>query len=150
VVPGASLRLAVSSPSPGFLSHAGQVAPIAVSGPVPGGLTGVTVDYTIRMPGVILAQGQVTPGGDSYQITFDPVALHADFPNLDLQGRDDWLPGLADTFAISLLLRGHAARGDDTTYMANTLTLQGDQVLVGDAPPRPAHDIYLPLVVKGW
>ena len=76
VVPTGSPRLAVDTPSPGFLSHDGVVAPITISGTVPAGLTGVTVDYTISMPGVILEHGQVAPSGDSYQITFDPAALH--------------------------------------------------------------------------
>ena len=139
--------LAVDSPSPGFLSHGVEVAPITITGTVPNDLTGVTVDYTVSMPGFILDRGQVTPGGDTYQIIFDPVALHADFPTLDLLGRDAWLPGLADAFSIGLLLRGHPVTGDDNTiYMANTLTIQGDQVLVVDAPPRVLHDVYLPFV----
>jgi hypothetical protein len=154
VVPTQSPRLTVSSPSPGLLSHGVEVAPITITGPVPGGLTGVTIDYTISMPGFILEQGQVTPSGDTYQITFDPVALHADFPNLDLQGRDAWLPGLADTFAIDLLLRGQnnalASGYIDTVYQATTLTIQGDQVFVGHAPTVQINEIYLPLVPEGW
>jgi hypothetical protein len=149
VVPRNSQRLGVSTPSPGRLTHDGEVAPIAISGPVPDGLAGVTVDYTIGMPGYILEQGQVAPSGDAYQISFDPAALHADFPNLDLLGRDAWLPGLADTFSIGLLLRGQAATGGDASvYMANTLTIQGDQVFVGNAPPRLLHEVYLPLVLR--
>jgi hypothetical protein len=151
VVPIGSPRLAVDSPAPGFLSHDGEVAPNTITGTVPGGLAGVTVDYTIGMPGLILEQGQVIPGGDTYQITFDPATLQADFPNLDLVGRDGFGPGLADTFAIGLLLRGQrqalaAATGDNTIYMANTLTIQGDQVFVGDA--RLPHEVYLPVVLR--
>jgi hypothetical protein len=154
VVPQHSPRLEVDSPVPGFLSHASAVAPITVTGPVPAGLTDVTVDYTISMPGYILEQGQVAPSGGTYQITFDPVALQADFPNLDLQGRDGFGPGLADTFSISLLLRGRgqgldAATGSESTvYLANTLTIQGDQVFVGHALTELAHDLYLPLALR--
>ncbi|MEE9618409.1 MAG: carboxypeptidase-like regulatory domain-containing protein, partial [Anaerolineae bacterium] len=68
VVPGNASRLQVSSPSPGFLSFEGEVTPITITGSVPAGLSGVTVDYTISMPGYILKHGQVTPSGDTYQI----------------------------------------------------------------------------------
>lgn len=55
--------------------------------------------------------------------------------------------GLADTFAIGLLLRGQGEGG--TVYRANTIMLQGDQVFVGDAPPVWSDGLYLSLVVKG-
>jgi hypothetical protein len=87
------------------------------------------------MPGYILDHGQVMPSGGTYQIIFDPVALHEDFPNLDLMGRDDHSPGLADTFAIGLLLRGQS--GGSTVYRANTITLQGEQVFVTAPAPTP-------------
>ena len=154
VVPARSPRLAVDSPAPGRLSHLGEVAPITISGPVPEELTGVTVDYSITMPGFILEQGQVTPSGDTYEIVFDPVALHHDFPNLDLEGRDAWVPGLADTFSIGLLLRGQAASlaegtaSGSTIYRSNTLTIQGDQVFVGQESSGDV-ETYLPLILKG-
>jgi hypothetical protein len=148
VVPGDSPRLSVSSPVPGFLSFEGEVAPITISGALPGGLGDVAVDYTVHMPGFILAHGQATIDGSTYQITFDPAALQQDFPNLDLMGRDSGSrPGLADTISIGLLLQGQDERS--TIYAANTVTLQGDQVFVEETPPGPNHEIYLPLVVKG-
>jgi len=147
VVPPYTPRLDVSSPSPGFLSFEGEVTPITITGSVPAGLSGATVDYTISMPGYILKHGQVTPSGDTYQITFDPVTLHQDFPNLDLVGRDEGRTGLADTFAIGLLLRGQS--GGSTVYRANTITVQGEQVFVGDALPNLPNEIYLPLVLRG-
>ena len=146
VVPGDALRLPVYAPSPGFLSFDDEVTPITIAGPVAPGLSGATVDYTISMPGYILEHGQVTPSGGEYQITFDPTALHEDFPNLDLVGRDEWRPGLADTFAIGLLLRGQS--GGSMVYRANTITLQGEQVFVGDALPDLPNKIYLPLVLR--
>ena len=99
------------------------------------------------MPGYILQQGQVTPSGGVYQISFDPVALYEDFPNLDLTGRDDWSAGLSDTFSVGLLLQGQ--RGDETVYRANTITIQGQEIHVRDAQPEPAKDIYLPLIRRG-
>jgi hypothetical protein len=146
VVPGDAPRLDVSAPTAGFLSFDGEVTPIDVTGPVPAGLSRVTVDYTIGMPGFILAHGQVVPSGNTYRITFDPVTLHDDFPNLDLVGRDEHGPGLADTFAIGLLLRGQS--GDDTVYRANTITIQGEQVFVGHAPLDLPYGVYLPLVLR--
>jgi hypothetical protein len=147
VVPAGSPSLAVSSPSPGFLSFGEVVTPITIAGPVPAGLSGATVDYTISMPGYILQHGQVTPSGGTYQIVFDPAALHQDFPNLDLIGRDDHRPGLADTFAIGLLLRGR--EGSRTVYRANTITIQGEQVFVRSALPDLPNEIHLPLVLRG-
>jgi len=135
VVPGDVPRLDVSSPSPGFLSFDNEVPPITIAGAVPAGLSGTTVDYTISMPGYILEHGQVAPSGGTYQITFDPVTLHNDFPNLDLVGRDDGSPGLADTFAIGLLLRGQS--GGSVVYRANTITLQGEEVFVTASTPTP-------------
>jgi hypothetical protein len=87
------------------------------------------------------------PSGNTYRITFDPVTLHDDFPNLDLVGRDEHGPGLADTFAIGLLLRGQS--GDDTVYRGNTVTIQGEQVFVGHAPLDLPYGVYLPLVLRG-
>jgi hypothetical protein len=146
VVPQDSPRLDVSAPAPGFLSFDLAVTPVPITGTVPGGLTGVMVDYTISMPGFILEHGQVAPSGGAYHITFDPVALHEDFPNLDLVGRDDLGAGLADTFAIGLLLRGQS--GVRTVYRANTVTIQGEQVFVGDAPAQVWHHVYLPLILR--
>ena len=145
MVPGDSPRLDVSSPVPGFLSFDDAVTPITITGTVPEGLSGFTVDYTISMPGTILKHGRVT---DTYQIVFDPVALHQDFPNL--LGRDDAGAGLADTFAIGLLLQGQS--GDSTVYLANTLTIQGEQVFVGDGPAAVAignqYPVYLPAILR--
>jgi hypothetical protein len=145
VVPRDSLRLDVSAPTPGVLSFDHGVTPIYITGTVPGGLSGVTVDYTIAMPGYILAQGQVTPTQGVYSVVFDPTALHEDFPNLDLVGRDDWGPGLADTFVIGLLMEGKG--GGRTVYRANTVTIQGEQVFIGDAPPFVLNRVYLPLIL---
>ena len=130
----------------GILPFDHEVTPVIITGSVPTGLTGATVDYTIGMPGFILAHGQVTPTLGTYTIVFDPVALHDDFPNLDLVGRDDYSPGLADTFAISLLLRGQ--RGGETVYRANTVTIQGEQVFVGEGAADVSYDLYLPLVLR--
>ena len=146
VVPAGNSRLDVSSPSPGFMTFDGVVTPIVISGTLPAGLSNATLDYTIRMPGYILAHGQVTldDANIQYLITFDPAALHQDFPNLDLIGRDEHRAGLADTFAIGLLLRGQ--RDGGTVYRANTITIQGEQAFIGSAPPGPHVDCPNPLL----
>jgi len=120
---------------------------VRISGETPPGLDDVTIDYTISMPGFILKQGQVTPSGGTYQISFDPAALHEDFPNLDLIGRDDHTTGLSDTFAIGLLLQGQDD-GEDV-YRANTITIQGQRVHHGDAPIVWPFTRYLPMLIQG-
>ena len=137
----------VTSPRPGFLSFDGEVRPVTISGPLPEGMDTVTVDYTLSMPGYILEQGQAALRNGRYEIFFDPVALHDDFPNLDLIGRDGWRPGLADTFAVGLLLRGD--RGGQELFQANTITIQGEQVLVGGERVGDFYEIYLPVTLKG-
>ena len=146
VVPAGATRLDVASPTPGFLHIQQEVTPINISGSVPAGLTDAVVDYTISMPGFILAHGQVTPTHGIYTVVFDPTGLHDDFPNLDLTARDDHLPGLSDTFSIGLLLRGE--RGGDTIYRVNTVTIQGEQVFVGASVIDRPYDVFLPLVVR--
>jgi hypothetical protein len=146
VVPSSAPRLPVSSPWPGFLSIEGEVTPIVISGDLPDGLDAADVDYTISMPGYILEQGQATIHDGQWEILFDPVALNQDFPNLDLMGRDSWGPGLADTFAIGLLLSGD--RDGQTIYQANTVTIQGEQVFVIGEAAGDFHPTYLPLILK--
>jgi hypothetical protein len=150
VVPSDSPRLDVSTPVSGFLTFEGDVTPTVITGTLPAGLSDVAVDYTIGMPGYILQHGQATIDGNAYRLTFDPVALQQDFPNLDLVGRDDHEPGLSDTFAIGLLLKGEI--GNDSIYRANTITIQGEEVFIGNAPTSPLpdreNDVYLPLVLR--
>jgi hypothetical protein len=143
VVPSAQSYLKITSPQPGFLAFSDPLEPVTINGLVPSGLSSVTVDYTISMPGFILEQGQVSPSGNSFQIIFDPAVLAQDFPNLDLTGRDRWRPGLSDTFAIGLLLRG--TTGGQTVHFANAITLQGEQVFVDNVNPV-IQMVYLPLV----
>ncbi|MBM4464662.1 MAG: VCBS repeat-containing protein [Chloroflexi bacterium] len=147
VVPAGAPRLNVSTPSSGFLSFGGQVTPIAITGHVPAGLTDTVVDYTITMPGYILKHGQATVSGNTYTVVFDPVALNADFPNLDLMGRDDRLPGLADTFTIGLLLQGQSQ--GNVVYRANAITIQGEQVFIGGTLLDLSNRVYLPAILKG-
>jgi hypothetical protein len=144
VVDPAGPRLNVATPEPGYLIYDGEVTPILITGTVPASIENPLVDYTISMPGFILAHGQVAPNDGVYQITFDPTALHEDFPNLDLVGRDSHRPGLSDTFSISLLLGGQRL-GEDY-FLANTITIQGQQVYAWEGAVTIPTDIYLPVI----
>ncbi len=137
VSPTDAPRLAITSPAPGFLAFPGGLAPITISGFVPPGLDNVSVDYTIKMPGYILERGQATVNAGAFSFNFDPVLLQQDFPNMDLVDRDDGDPGLADTIAIGILLKGED--GPETLYRAQNLILQGEQVFVNLSPPPEAN-----------
>jgi hypothetical protein len=145
VTPSGSPRLDVSAPQPGMLPIFGSLDPVTVKGTIPAGLSNVTVDYTIGMPGYILKHGQAAISGGKYQFLFDPVALHEDYPNLDLVGRDQHGAGLSDTFSMGILLRGQ--QGNQTVYRANTITIQGDQVTIGGAAAN-MHKVSLPVILK--
>ena len=148
VVPQGAARLAVRDPTPGFLSIADEAEPITIRGTLPTGLSSVTVDYTLTMAGFVLERGQATVVGSTYQVVYDPVALHEAFPNLDLRGRDsvEEEAGLADTVAINLLLEGRGSSG--IVHRANAVTLQGEHVFVDSGETGGARRIYLPIVLR--
>jgi hypothetical protein len=146
VVEPDSPRLNVLSPQPGFLQWPGDpmtvtVVPINVL--VPAGVTNAVVSYTIRMPGFILEQGTIIPAGNTFTILYDPIALHQDFPNLDLKPKDGGRPGLTDPVLISFLLAGES--GGVPIAFAGTVFLDGEEVHVIEAPVLRS---YLPLIVK--
>lgn len=146
VAPTSASRLEVNTPSPGFLSIEGeQIDPIQITGLIPSGISAVTIDYTIMIPGYILQHGQVTPSNGTYQITFDPTSLHNDFPNLDLTGRSSWETGLSDTFIIGIMMKGQ--QSGHAIYQANTITIQGEQVFIGEVASSNTN-VYLPMINK--
>jgi hypothetical protein len=79
--------------------------------------------FTIAMPGYLLASGTVPLADGSAAIVYDPVALSATFPNLDVGGRLASEPGLADTVWVSFALDGMDGR-----LYADHVTLQGPDV----------------------
>jgi hypothetical protein len=145
--------LPVLSPRPGFLdwpADPGTGEPVTVTSvpivaPVPAGLTGVEVAYTVRMPGFILVQDTILPTGSSFTIDYDPVALHQDFPNLDLTDKEAGWAGLADPVLISFLLSGQ--QEGLPVHRAGAVFLDGDEVQASGCVL--SHQIYLPLVLKG-
>ena len=122
-------RLKINTPVPGYLEIGATINPVRIKGRLPANLDDVVVEYTMSMPGYILEHGEVEPVGRRFEITYDPVTLRQDFPNIDLIGRDDRRPGLTDTITIGLLVRGETDGAVE--YYANTITLQGQQVYVG-------------------
>ncbi len=147
VVPENQIPLQLTSPTLGFYYFENEVSPIIITGTLPSTFESVLVDYTISMPGYVLEHGQFLPTGKTYQVIFDPVALNEDFPNVDLIGRDGYQAGLADTFTISLMLKGQV--NGEVVYGANTVTLQGQQVYMGDWSGDITNDIFLPIILFG-
>jgi hypothetical protein len=146
VVEGDTPCLPVLSPQPGFLTW--QTDPITVTAvpiqvSLPVDLNNVQVSYTIRMPGVILDEGGLAPSGRSFAIPYDPLALHQDFPNLDLKAKEEDRNGLADPVLISYLVSGDQA-GGGRVYLAGAVFLDGEEVLVECSAQR----VYLPLATK--
>jgi len=122
-------RLEVNAPSPGYFHVGAAVQPVTIEGRMPAELDNAVVEYTIGMPGFILEQGEAETSGRHFEIVYDPVTLHQDFPNIDLMGRDDRRPGLTDTIMISVFASG-AIDGIDE-FLANTVTIQGQRIFIG-------------------
>lgn len=145
VVEPTAPRLSITAPSPGFLTWPDNtVAPVNVVGTVPAGASGAVVSYTIAMPGVVLEQGTVAPTSNTFTVSYDPVTLHDDFPNIDLSTSEEQRPGLSDEVLITLLMIG-----GDGSYRANTITLFGEEVFV-EQGTTTVFGIYLPVVLKDW
>lgn len=141
VVEAGQPRVEINAPSPGYHDVGATVQPVTIEGRLPVELDDAVVAYTISMPGYILEQGEIEPVGRNFEIVYDPVTLRQDFPNIDLVGRDDRRPGLADTIMISILLSGEVDGA--TEYFANTVTLQGQQFYVG-GDGQGFHDLLTP------
>lgn len=147
VVPVVAQKLVITSPEPGFLHFGTQMTPIHITGQTPPGMTDISLDATIHMPGYILQHGQATISGPTFELIFDPETLAGDFPNLDLTAREDLVPGLSDTISINIMLTGHI--GEQTVNFANVVVFQGNQVFIDSPPPYlPGQWIYLPSVRK--
>jgi hypothetical protein len=152
VVEPGSARLGVTSPQPGYLSWpmggiSGEpitVTTVPITVPIPAGLANAVVSYTIRMPGFILEEGTLTPAGSTFTIVYDPLALHQDFPNLDLKAKDASVPGLTDPVLITFLLSGE--QGGQRVHRAGTVFLDGDEVHT--LALTPDQRVYLPVVLR--
>jgi hypothetical protein len=154
VVEPGSARLGVTSPQPGYLSWPTEppgtepitVTTVPITVPIPAGLANAVVSYTIRMPGFILHQGTLTPAGSTFTIVYDPLALHQDFPNLDLTAKEANVPGLADPVLITFLLSGD--QGGQPVHRAGAVFLDGDEVQIPGL--SMGQSIYLPAVLRNY
>ena len=141
VLPESAPDIVITTPKSGLHTFEGYpMPPIEINGRIPQGLNNVSVYYTITMPGFILDEGQATVENNTFTFDFDPTTLHEIFPNIDLQ-REDWEPGLVDTFTIRLFLQGN--NGTMQMNQAGTITIQGNQIFV-----KEAAYIYLPTVLR--
>ena len=104
-----------------------EVDPIHLLLDVPARWTNVEADYVIRMPGFILEAGQATPVGGKVDAVHDPIRLKADFPNIDLNNRQNGQPGLADEIMITVYLSGRDASGA-LVQAAKLFTLVGEDI----------------------
>jgi hypothetical protein len=113
----------VSTPDQGFLRISGDpIRPIAFQGRLPSAFQGARYTYTIAMPGFILEQGEGAAEGRDFELIYDPVQLHEEFPNLDLTAYDYPRPGLADQIWITILFEANGRT------LPVTFTLHGEEV----------------------
>jgi len=123
VVKKGSQKTSFSEPMEGYLQIQGNtIEPIHIIGEVPGSFENATITYTIGMPGFVLEQAEALCSGNEFDIVFDPVRLHEDFPNLDLTAYDELRSGLADQIWISALFE------KDGQYLPLTTTFHGEEV----------------------
>jgi hypothetical protein len=113
----------VTTPTPGFIEvERSPIPAVEFKGVVPPGFENAAFRYTIAMPGFILEQGAGTVEGTNFSLTYDPIALNRDFPNLDLTAYDDIRPGLADQVWISILFEA------DRRSLPQMITLRGEEI----------------------
>jgi hypothetical protein len=96
------------------------------------------------MPGFILEEGTITPSGGSFAISYDPVALHRDFSNLDLVAKYAAQPGLADPVLVTFLLTGYD--GPQQVHRAGAVFFDGEEVHTLAINLESA--VYLPLTLR--
>ena len=96
------------------------------------------------MPGFVLDQGTIASAGTVFTIPYDPLALHEDYPNLDLKAKDANVPGLADPVLITYLVSGR--EGGHEMHYAGAVFLNGDEVQVPGS--ALGHVVHLPLVLQ--
>jgi hypothetical protein len=152
VVSSESQCLPVISPRPGYIDWPAEpvfgtpitVTTVPVVARTPAGWDDVEVAYTIRMPGFILDQGTFAPSGSTFTIPFDPVALHQDFPNLDLKTKDASWAGLTDPVLITFLVSGK--REEQPVHRGGAVFLNGDEVQMPGCTMN--HQVYLPVVLE--
>jgi len=82
-------------------------------------------DFTIGMPGHLLHTGTVDVVDGRVEVVYSPLDLSKRFPNIDVLGRTEFGPGLADTIWVNVLLKT-----DSGGFYARQFTLQGPDLLI--------------------
>ena len=138
VVPQATSRIDFGLPDLGLYAlrrldrFAEERAALRFFPRIPEGWSNVDGAYTISMPGFILEEGTLEPGGDTLEVVYDPIRLHEEFPNIDLRPRGGTPrigspEGLADEVFISVMLSGTDPSGR-RVHAAKVITLVGEDV----------------------
>jgi len=125
---------------------------LEIAGTIPPTAQNAEVHYTISLSGFILQQGKLPISGGTFTYTYDPVALHQDFPNLDVtiippyRSYIPWRePEAVDTVQMNFCLV--ADEEGRRIQRARAVTLQGVH-LFAPAVPRREHGRHLPLLLK--
>ena len=123
VVSPHSAPLAINVPRHSFLR---PPADFTVTATAPAGLTLTEGHMTALMPGVVLEDGPLSVRANGLRYEYDPVALAAGVPILDVErhGR----PVAADVITVSLFGQGTDSAGQPS-YAARVLTLHGPEFL---------------------
>ncbi|MCK5587047.1 hypothetical protein KAJ02_13320, partial [Candidatus Bipolaricaulota bacterium] len=100
-----------------------------ITGTLPSGWAPSFGHYTVWMAGALLDQGTLAFEGDRFTYVFDPMALHTDFPNLDVGEAPGQFPELVDTISISLFVKGTDNAGEVKEF-AGRIDLQGLEYFV--------------------
>ena len=131
VVSPHSAPLAINVPRHSFLR---PPADFTVTATAPAGLTLTEGHMTALMPGVVLEDGPLAVRANGLRYEYDPVALAAGVPILDVErhGR----PVAADVITVSLFGQGTDSAGQPS-YAARVLTLHGPEFL-NPTPVAPA------------
>ena len=77
------------------------------------------------MPGHLLDTGTVELIDGRAKAIYSPRVLSKRFPNIDVLGRTEFEPGLADTIWVNVLLKT-----DSGGFYARQFTLQGPDLLI--------------------
>ena len=111
-----------------MLRHDFLTAPadFTVTATAPNGLTLTEGHMTALMPGVVLEDGPLTVGSNGLTYDYDPVALAAGVPILDVERFGE--PVAADVVTVSLFGQGTDSEGQPS-YAARVVTLHGPEFL---------------------
>lgn len=122
-----SPRLEAGLPTLKLLGVDSMDLPLRIKLQVPREWTDVSAHHTIRMPGFVLQSGALPVRNGSVLLTFDPLLLSKQYPNLDLWGRSEQVRGLSDEIMLSVFIEGRDSSGR-RVFAGKLLTLFGEDL----------------------